>query len=30
VDVLARFPAAPEGGGRVGVLIRMLDTGLRQ
>ncbi|MFJ8028187.1 putative immunity protein [Streptomyces sp. NPDC096311] len=29
VDVLKRFPAAPSGGGRVGELIRMLDTGLR-
>ncbi|MER7694753.1 putative immunity protein [Streptomyces sp. NPDC097610] len=29
VDVLKRFPAAPSGGGRVGQLIRMLDTGLR-
>jgi hypothetical protein len=30
VEVLARFPAAPDGGGRVGVLIRMLDICLRQ
>ncbi|WP_446459436.1 putative immunity protein [Streptomyces populi] len=29
VEVLERFPAAPEGGGRVGELIRMLDEGLR-
>jgi hypothetical protein len=29
VDVLKRFPAAPDGGGRVGELIRMLDAGLR-
>ncbi|MEU1329781.1 putative immunity protein [Streptomyces sp. NPDC005865] len=29
VDVLARFPAAPGGGGRVGELIRMLDADLR-
>ncbi|WP_346163102.1 putative immunity protein [Streptomyces bangladeshensis] len=29
VDVLQRFPAAPSGGGRVGELIRLLDTGLR-
>ena len=29
VDVLSRFPAAPEGGGRVGELIRMLDADLR-
>ncbi|MFG2431720.1 putative immunity protein [Streptomyces sp. NPDC048590] len=29
VDVLARYPAAPEGGGRVGELIRLLDTALR-
>ncbi|MEU2056380.1 putative immunity protein [Streptomyces bungoensis] len=29
VDVLTRFPAAPGGGGRVGELIRVLDTGLR-
>ncbi|MFE5242857.1 MULTISPECIES: putative immunity protein [unclassified Streptomyces] len=29
VDVLARFPAAPGGGGRVGELIRALDSGLR-
>jgi hypothetical protein len=30
VDVLKRFPAAPDGGGRVGELIRMLDTDLRR
>ncbi|ELB94570.1 putative immunity protein [Rhodococcus opacus] len=30
VDVLERFPAAPGGGGRVGELIRMLDTDLRR
>ncbi|RXS83370.1 exonuclease SbcC [Streptomyces sp. TM32] len=29
IDVLARFPAAPAGGGRVGELIRILDAGLR-
>ncbi|MFD8258608.1 putative immunity protein [Streptomyces griseoluteus] len=29
VDVLHRYPAAPQGGGRVGELIRALDTGLR-
>ncbi|MFB7330795.1 putative immunity protein [Streptomyces adustus] len=29
VDVLKRFPAAPDGGGRVGELIRMLDADLR-
>ncbi|WP_181797049.1 putative immunity protein [Streptomyces sp. WELS2] len=29
VQVLKRFPAAPAGGGRVGELMRMLDTGLR-
>ncbi|MFC8677956.1 MULTISPECIES: putative immunity protein [Streptomyces] len=29
VDVLKRFPVAPSGGGRVGELIRMLDTHLR-
>ncbi|MFJ8863780.1 putative immunity protein [Streptomyces sp. NPDC102451] len=29
VDVLKRFPTAPSGGGRVGELIRMLDTDLR-
>ncbi|MFE3648029.1 putative immunity protein [Streptomyces sp. NPDC059152] len=29
VDVLNRFPAAPDGGGRVGELIRMLDAALR-
>ncbi|MEU8953688.1 putative immunity protein [Streptomyces sp. NPDC048518] len=30
VDVLARFPLAPGGGGRVGELIRMLDADLRE
>ncbi|MFD6024998.1 putative immunity protein [Streptomyces griseoluteus] len=29
VDVLRRYPAAPQGGGRVGELIRALDAGLR-
>ncbi|MEV0011598.1 putative immunity protein [Streptomyces sp. NPDC047973] len=29
VDVLARYPAAPDGGGRVGELIRLLDHALR-
>lgn len=29
VEVLKRFPAAPDGGGRVGELTRMLDAGLR-
>ena len=29
VDVLKRFPTAPDGGGRVGELIRMLDAALR-
>ncbi|MEV8452789.1 putative immunity protein [Streptomyces sp. NPDC052095] len=29
VDVLRRFPAAPDGGGRVGELIRVLDAALR-
>lgn len=29
VDVLERFPAAPDGGGRVGELIRILDDVLR-
>jgi hypothetical protein len=29
VDVLRRYPAAPPGGGRVGELIRQLDTSLR-
>jgi hypothetical protein len=29
VDVLRRFPVAPDGGGRVGELIRMLDAALR-
>lgn len=29
-DVLTRFPTAPDGGGRVGELIRMLDAGLRR
>ncbi len=30
VEVLSRFPAAPDGGGRVGELIRLLDTDLRR
>ena len=30
VDVLERFPTAPDGGGRVGELIRMLDAALRR
>ncbi|MBQ0826587.1 putative immunity protein [Streptomyces tagetis] len=29
VDVLGRFPRAPDGGGRVGELTRTLDTALR-
>ncbi|MFC4145128.1 putative immunity protein [Micromonospora mangrovi] len=29
VDVLRRYPAAPDKGGRVGELIRQLDTSLR-
>jgi hypothetical protein len=29
IDVLRRFPTAPDGGGRVGELIRMLDADLR-
>ncbi|MFJ8085652.1 putative immunity protein [Streptomyces sp. NPDC096205] len=29
VEVLKRFPAAPDGGGRVGELIRRLDADLR-
>ncbi|MFF3617452.1 putative immunity protein [Streptomyces sp. NPDC002580] len=29
VEVLGRFPAAPDGGGRVGELTRVLDRGLR-
>jgi immunity protein 5 of polymorphic toxin system len=29
VEVLRRYPAAPPGGGRVGELIRQLDTSLR-
>jgi hypothetical protein len=29
VDVLRRYPAAPCGGGRIGELIRQLDTSLR-
>ncbi|MFF0381337.1 putative immunity protein [Streptomyces sp. NPDC004286] len=28
VDVLSRYPAAPDGGGRVGELTRLLDTTL--
>lgn len=28
-DVLRRYPAAPDGGGRVGELIRQLDASLR-
>ncbi len=30
VDVLTRYPAAPGGGGRVGELLRALDTSLRE
>jgi hypothetical protein len=30
VDILARFPAAPSGGGRVGQLLRDLDAALRR
>lgn len=30
VDVLARYPQAPDGGGRVGELTRMLDAELRR
>jgi hypothetical protein len=30
VAVLRRYPAAPEGGGRVGELLRMLDASLRR
>ncbi|RZU37769.1 hypothetical protein EV284_2953 [Streptomyces sp. BK022] len=29
IDVLRRYPAAPDGGGRVGELIRVLDADLR-
>jgi hypothetical protein len=29
VEVLKRYPAAPPGGGRVGVLLRDLDEALR-
>ncbi|WP_330236548.1 putative immunity protein [Streptomyces sp. NBC_00566] len=29
VDVLSRYPAAPDGGGRVGELTRLLDATLR-
>jgi hypothetical protein len=29
VDVLRRYPSAPAGGGRVGELIRLLDSALR-
>jgi len=30
VDVLSRFPPAPDGGGRVGELTRLLDATLRR
>jgi hypothetical protein len=30
VDVLSRFPSAPDGGGRVGELTRLLDIALRR
>jgi hypothetical protein len=30
VDVLGRYPAAPDGGGRVGELTRLLDATLRR
>ena len=30
VDVLGRYPTAPDGGGRVGELIRLLDAALRR
>jgi hypothetical protein len=30
VDVLSRYPTAPDGGGRVGELIRLLDAALRR
>jgi hypothetical protein len=30
ISVLSRYPAAPHGGGRVGELIRRLDSALRQ
>ncbi|MCZ9344819.1 exonuclease SbcC, partial [Streptomyces sp. TRM76130] len=30
IDVLKRFPSPPDGGGRVGELIRMLDADLRK
>ncbi|WP_435736005.1 putative immunity protein [Cellulosimicrobium sp. PMB13] len=30
VDVLRRYPAAPDGGGRVGELLRLLDAALRR
>lgn len=29
IDILKRYPPAPAGGGRVGALIRQLDTSLR-
>ena len=29
IDVLNRYPAAPPGGGRVGELMRLLDSALR-
>ncbi|TGN77958.1 exonuclease SbcC [Streptomyces bauhiniae] len=29
IDVLRRYPPAPDGGGRVGELTRLLDTALR-
>ena len=29
VEVLSRYPSAPDGGGRVGELIRLLDAALR-
>ncbi|MGW2210493.1 putative immunity protein [Streptomyces sp. NPDC001781] len=29
IDVLGRYPSAPDGGGRVGELTRLLDTALR-
>src|SRR5690606_22967965 len=30
VDVLRRYPPAPSGGGRVGELLRLLDSELRK